>query len=194
MNNVLRIDASMRSQASHGRRLLDYLVSQFYSETSKIQRRDLTEGLPFIDEAWIQANFTDADARTEQQKSTLALSDALVAELRNADTILLSAPIYNFQLPAAFKAWIDLVARARETFKYTPNGPVGLLQNKRAIVVLTSGGTKLGSDIDFVSGYLRHVFSFIGIDDLTIIDASGIGRDEQGIIANARQQIDALTF
>jgi len=194
MNNVLRIDASMRSAASHSRNLLDYLVEQFEPASTKVQQRDLLQHLPLIDEAWIQANFTDAAERTEEQKSSLALSDTLVAELRAADTILISAPIYNFQLPAAFKAWIDLVARARETFKYTENGPVGLLENKRAIMVLTSGGTKLGSEIDFVSDYVRHVFGFIGIDDLTIVDASGIGADEQGVLGNARKQIDALAL
>ncbi len=70
------------------------------------------------------------------------------------------------------------MARAKETFKYTENDPVGLLENKQAIIIITSGGTKLGSDIDFVSNYLRHVFAFIGIEDLTITDGSGIGRDE----------------
>jgi FMN-dependent NADH-azoreductase len=114
--------------------------------------------------------------------------------LQQANTILIASPIYSFQIPAALKAWIDLVARAKETFKYTENGPVGLLTGKQAILVITSGGTKLGSDIDFVSSYLRHVLAFIGINDLTIIDGSGLGRDEENIINNARQEIDALAL
>ena len=194
MNQVLRIDASMRAGESHSRQLVNYLLARFDAQATHIQHRDLSDHLPLLNQAWIEANFTDAAQRSTEQQSVLALSDALVEELRQADTIVVASPIYNFQIPAAFKAWIDLVARAKQTFHYTPNGPKGLLQNKRAFIVITSGGTKLGSDIDFVSGYLRHVFAFIGITDLTLIDASGIGRDQEAVLAQARHQIDELIF
>ena len=194
MNNILRIDASMRREGSHSRSLLDTLISRYDPAQIKVQQRDLSERLPFVNERWIEANFTDAAERTEEQRSVLALSDTLVAELKAADTILMASPIYNFHIPAAFKAWIDLIARARETFRYSENGPVGLLENKRSVLILTSGGTRLGSSIDFVSDYLRHVFGFIGLHNLTLIDASGIGRDQERIISNAREQIEALAL
>ena len=191
---ILRIDASMRREGSHSRSLLDTLISRYDPAQIKVQQRDLSERLPFVNERWIEANFTDAAERTEEQRSVLALSDTLVAELKAADTILMASPIYNFHIPAAFKAWIDLIARARETFRYSENGPVGLLENKRSVLILTSGGTRLGSSIDFVSDYLRHVFGFIGLHNLTLIDASGIGRDQERIINNAREQIEALAL
>ena len=194
MNNILRIDASMRREGSHSRSLLDTLISRYDPAQIKVQQRDLSERLPFVNERWIEANFTDAAERTEEQRSVLALSDTLVAELKAADTILMASPIYNFHIPAAFKAWIDLIARARETFRYSENGPVGLLENKRSVLIWTSGGTRLGSSIDFVSDYLRHVFGFIGLHNLTLIDASGIGRDQERIISNAREQIEALAL
>ncbi len=104
MNNVLRIDASMRSSNSHSRQLLDYLTSKLDSHASKIEYRDLSEHLPLIDEAWIEANFTEPSERTAEQRATLALSDSLVVELKQANIILIASPIYNFQIPAAFKA------------------------------------------------------------------------------------------
>jgi len=103
----------------------------------------------------------------------------LVEELKAADTIVIGAPIYNFNIPAALKAWIDLIARARLTFKYGENGPVGLLKNKKAYIVMASGGVPIGSAMDFASGYLQHVLAFVGITDVTIIDASQFDLDKE---------------
>jgi FMN-dependent NADH-azoreductase len=92
-------------------------------------------------------------------------------------------------VPAAFKAWIDQIARAKVTFRYTDKGPVGLLDNKKAYVIITSGGTKLGSEIDFVSEYIHHILGFIGIKEVTIIDSSAIGRDEKKVLSAANNAI-----
>jgi len=139
---------------------------------TSVARRDLAETrLPFVDQSWIGANFTDPAERDDEQKAALALSDQLVAELKAADTIVIGLPVYNFGIPAALKAWVDLIARARETFRYTENGPVGLLENKRAILVYASGGTPAGSDIDFASTYMKHILGFVGITDVTVINA-----------------------
>jgi FMN-dependent NADH-azoreductase len=105
---------------------------------------------------------------------------------------VIALPIYNFGVPAAFKAWIDMVTRAKETFEYTATGPQGLLSGKTAYVVITSGGTSLGSPIDFVSPWLKHVLAFVGIDNLQVIDASAVLFDEAGVLARAQAQIDAL--
>lgn len=157
------------------------LVTQLGEQHSNISvlKRDVSKGLPFLDESWIQANFTDPGERNIQHKKTLSLSDELVSELKTADIVVLGSPIYNFSVPASLKAWIDLVARARETFKYTENGPVGLLTGKKAYVVLASGGTKAGSDTDFAGKYLKHVLGFIGLEDVTIIAADQLMKNPE---------------
>jgi FMN-dependent NADH-azoreductase len=190
---ILRIDASMRKNGSYSRKLSDSLIEQLNKrEQHKLTVRDLSEGVPFINESWIGANFTDVGERTPEQRAVLSRSDALVNELQEADIIVIGLPIYNFGAPAAFKAWIDLVARAKLTFKYTDNGPVGLLENKKAYIVIASGGTQVGSEIDFVSNYVRFVLGFIGINDLTFIDSSGISRDEKTVLAYANEAIAVI--
>ena len=177
MTNILRVDSSMRTEGSVSRDLADKVVEQLSNANTQVIVRDLAKGISLIDENWIGANFTDPAERSEEQKGFLAASDELVGELHDADTIVITAPVYNFHVPAALKAWIDMVARARETFRYTENGPEGLLKGKKAYVIVTSGGTVLDSEYDFVSGYLKHVLGFIGITDVSFIDGSGLMLD-----------------
>jgi len=179
MTHILRVDSSMRTEGSVSRDLADKLIEKLSNDHTQVTLRDLAKGIDLIDENWIGANFTDPSERSDEQKATLAKSDELVSELHDADTIVITAPVYNFHVPAALKAWIDMVARARETFRYTENGPVGLLTGKKVYVVMTSGGTVLGSDYDFVSGYLKHVLAFIGLSDVTFIDSSGLMLDAE---------------
>lgn len=167
--NILRVDASARRSASSSRALTDALIARLGS--TAVVSRDLSDALPFVTENWVHANFADEAERTAEQKAELELSDRLVAELFAADILVIGSPVYNFGIPAALKAWIDMVARARKTFRYTERGPQGLLTGKKAYVLMASGGTEIGSEIDFASGYLRHVLGFIGIDDVTIIAA-----------------------
>ncbi|MEL6577782.1 MAG: NAD(P)H-dependent oxidoreductase [Pseudomonadota bacterium] len=170
---VLHLDASMRRAGSTTRALTAAVVAgQRAGEgAQRVIYRDLADGLPLIDEAWIGANFTAAEERTPEQDAALALSETLIAEIEAADTIVIGVPVYNFGVPAAFKAWIDLVARARRTFRYTENGPVGLLEGKNAIVVVASGGTEVDSAIDFATPWIRHVLGFIGIQDIEVVKA-----------------------
>lgn len=193
---ILKIDASARKTGSVTRELTDTLVSGLTSDVSgsHVVTRDVASGLPVIDETWIGANFTDETERSDEQKQALQLSDELIAELKAADTLVLGVPVYNFGIPASLKAWIDLVARARVTFKYTENGPVGLLEGKKAYVLLASGGTKIGSDIDFASGYLKHVLGFIGIHDVTFVSADQLMVDDkrQGEALSAIRKIVPL--
>jgi FMN-dependent NADH-azoreductase len=187
---LLHIDASARLTGSITRdlsaRVLDRLAP------ARVIRRDLADPLPQIDATWVEANFTPADQRDALQTDTLALSDALVAELQAAETIVIGVPIYNFGVPASLKAWIDLVARAGVTFRYTPEGPVGLLEGKRAILAVASGGTQVGSEIDFATGYLRHVLGFIGIHDVEIVAADRLGADAERAMTAAETAIGAL--
>jgi FMN-dependent NADH-azoreductase len=190
--NILRIDASMRKTGSYSRDLLDKLIKQLNGEKGisvKVTTRDLADGISLINEQWIAANFTAIDERTEEQHKSLIRSDTLVDELNNAELIVIGLPIYNFGVPAAFKAWIDQVVRSKLTFQYTDTGPVGLLNNKKVYIIVASGGTKLGTELDFISDYVRHVLGFIGITDITFIDSSSLGLDESKVLAHAHEHI-----
>ncbi|MBO9409089.1 NAD(P)H-dependent oxidoreductase [Shimia sp. R9_1] len=171
-NTVLHIDSSARFADSASRQASAKLVADLNAD--KVIRRDLAQtDLPFLDEAFTQATFTPPEARTEAQNAALATSDALVAELQEADTLVIGVAIYNFSIPAKLKAWIDQIARAGVTFAYTEEGPKGLLEGKKAIITFASGGTEIGSDIDFASHYLRFVLGFVGITDVTILNKDG---------------------
>ena len=187
---ILHIDSSARLTGSTSRDLSARVVEKL--NATRVIRRDLSSALPQIDEAWINANFTPADDRTAEQKDRLALSDELVRELMEADTIVIGAPVYNFSVPASLKAWVDLVARAGLTFKYTESGPQGLLDGKRAILAVASGGTKLGSEIDFASGYLKHIMGFIGITDVEIVAADQLMVDAEASMAAANSALEAI--
>lgn len=114
----------------------------------------------------------------------------MIHEIKQADTLLIGAPVYNFAVPGALKAWIDQVCRVGVTFQYTENGPVDLLTGKRAIVVMASGGMPIGSAADYASRYIRHVLGFIGISDLTIISADALGQDAADKVATASVEIN----
>lgn len=190
---LLRLDASARRTGSVTRALNDRIVERFRNAGPvEVTTRDLADPLPLIGENWIGANFTDPAERTPEQRETLAFSDRLVAELRAADVLVIGLPVYNFGVPSALKAWIDLVARARETFAYSETGPRGLLEGKRAIVSVASGGTAIGSDFDFASGYLKHILGFVGIDDVVFVAADQMMIDAEVNRSAAETAIEAL--
>ena len=189
---VLRIDASMRRAGSVSRDLADDVIASLRARHGDVTERNLADGVPLIDEAWIGANFTDPADRTDEQKAALALSDTLVRELKEADAVVIATPIYNFSVPGALKAWIDQIARARETFRYSEAGPVGLLEGKKAYLVIASGGTEIGGEIDFASGYVRHILGFIGIDDVTTVAAGRLMFTPEESVASAKAEIAAI--
>lgn len=186
---VLHIDASARLTGSTSRVLSARIVEKLGGE---VIRRDLTDAIPQIDETWVNANFTPADQRTAEQAETLSLSDSLIAEIKAADVLVFGVPIYNFGVPAALKAWVDQIARAGVTFRYTENGPEGLLEGKRAVIAVASGGTPAGSEIDFATGYMRHIMGFIGIHDVELVTADRMMVDADAALSKANTQIDAL--
>jgi len=187
--HVLRIDTSARKGGSVSRQLTDEIITRL--TPAKVTTRDLADGIALIDEAWVEANFTPAAERSADHKATLAGSDTLVAELQAADTLVIGLPVYNFSVPTALKAWVDQVARAGLTFRYTADGPKGLLTGKRAIIAIASGGTQLDSDIDFAGRYLRHVLGFIGITQVEFIRADAMMTDA-GALERAQAQVAAL--
>ncbi len=161
------------------------------ARNASVQTRDLLDPIPHLDETWLNANVTPEDDRSAVQCQALAVSDTLIAEVKAADTLVIGLPVYNFGVPSALKAWIDQVCRAGLTFTYSENGPVGLLKDKRAIVFYVSGGTMMGSDIDFASGYLRHILGFIGITDVQMVTADQHMMDPDSL---DRAQTETLTL
>ena len=189
--NILEVSASGRRGDSVSRQLTADVVGALEARYSgaSVVRRDLNDGIGFVDESWIAANFTNAEDRTQSQLDRLAGSDALVAELAAADVIVIGAPIYNFGVPATRKAWVDQVARARLTFRYTENGPEGLLKGKKAYVVVASGGVPVDAAVDFATPYLRHALAFLGIQDVEVIAADQLNSRGADAISEARRDI-----
>ena len=195
MTNILHVTASIRSGESVSRKLGNKLVEKIGQGTdASIVTRDLAANdLPLIDADRFAANLTPPAERDEKQQALADVADALIAELQAADTLVLSLPVYNFTMPSTLKAWADLVARAGTTFRYTESGPEGLLTGKKAYVVIASGGTPIGSEIDFLTPWLRHFLGFLGITDVEIIAADGImGIDGEQKIEAAAQTIETL--
>ncbi|MDA1198293.1 MAG: NAD(P)H-dependent oxidoreductase [Proteobacteria bacterium] len=190
---ILRIDSSAKTETAQSRLLTDRIINglQTNEKSTEITVRDLNEHLPQVDSAWIDANNTQAENLTDKQKKTLSLSDKLVAEIEAADTLIIGVALYNFSIPASLKLWIDLICRARKTFKYSDKGPEGLMTGKKAIICFASGGTSFGSDIDFASGYIRHILGFIGIKDVTFIKADKHFMDNQSV-NRANSAVDTL--
>ena len=195
MTNILHVTASIRSGESVSRKLGNQLVEKIGQGTdASIVTRDLAANdLPLIDADRFAANLPPPAERDEKQQALADVADALIAELQAADTLVLSLPVYNFTMPSTLKAWADLVARAGTTFRYTESGPEGLLTGKKAYVVIASGGTPIGSEIDFLTPWLRHFLGFLGITDVEIIAADGImGIDGEQKIEAAAQTIETL--
>jgi FMN-dependent NADH-azoreductase len=190
MNTLLVINSSPRSN-SVSRRLTRHFVEEWKAGhlDTRILERDLAaDSLPFVTEPWIQASYTPPGQRTPQQQKALALSDALIDELMAADVIVLGVPMHNFSIPASLKAWLDQVIRAGRTFSYGDRGPKGLLPAGKQVVAIVSRGGAYGEGspsaaLDFQIPYLKTILGFIGLNDVTVIDA-----DRQGLGAEAAQQ------
>lgn len=192
--SLLRIDASARHTGSVSRALNDALVARLREHHGPlaVRTRDVSAGLEFVDQSWIGANYTDPAQRDAAQRARLQLSDQLVDELYDAQVLVIGVPVYNFGIPASLKAWIDLVARVGRTFRYTQDGPVGLLGGRKAYLVFASGGVPAGSEVDFASSYMRHMLGFLGISDVELIAADGVALNSEAAVRKAQDRIATL--
>jgi FMN-dependent NADH-azoreductase len=173
---VLRVDSGADHPNSVTRMLANSLTDRFRDSGCEVHQRAAVENLPIVTGAWVDAVFADGD------RAILAMSEVLVEELLAADELIVVAPIYNFGIPAAMKAWIDQVVRADRTFQFTATGPVGMVTAQRAWIITASGSTIVGSDQDFNTSYLNAILGFIGIADVRVIAADGLRfRGEQAI-------------
>jgi FMN-dependent NADH-azoreductase len=160
-----------------------------------VERNLAANPLPHLDGARVGAFFTPAEQRTPEQQAAVAESDALVAELNEADIVVMGLPMYNFGVPSQFKAWIDNVARAGVTFKYTDTGPVGLVANKPVVVFSARGGLYANTPNDHQEPFLRQFLGFIGLTDIRFVFAEGVNMGEDvkaKALDTARQQIGSL--
>ena len=195
---LLRIDSSARS-SSVTRQLTAKFVEEWKKNhpTGEVIQRDLsTTVLPHITDHWAGAHLEPSQL-TPAQRNYLAISDGLIEELQAADTIVIGAPMYNFAIPSSLKAWIDQIVRMGKTIGYGASGARGLLANKRVIVVTARGGAygkgSPAEKFDFQEPYLRHIFGFIGLTDVTFIHAENQAREEAGPrLAAAAEEIGRL--
>jgi len=176
MRNILFIKSSLNAEQGNSNQLASELLAQLIAKTpATVIERDLNkEQLPHLSQQEMAAWMTLVDERNEEQKKLVDISDQLITELQHCDTVVVAMPMYNLGVPSIFKAWIDRVARAGITFKYTEQGPVGLLQNKKVIVVAARGGVYAGTAKDTQTQYLKDVFAFIGLSDVEFIYAEGL--------------------
>ena len=195
MTRVLQINSSIFSDGGQSTALADDFVARLRAAdpTATVVRRDLAaEPLPHLDAERFGAFVTAPTERTERQAALAAESDALVDELQAADLLVLGAPMYNFNVPSQLKAWFDHVARAGRTFRYTENGPEGLLSG-RAVVFGTHGGVH--GEHDRETPYVRQFLGFLGIDDVRFVTAEGLAMGEDTrdrALAEARERLSAL--
>ena len=192
MTNILHITSSIRGDDSVSTSLGNRLVEKLAGKN--VVTRDLAKNdLPFIDAERHAANLAPYADRSEAQHGLAKIADELIDELEAADTIVFSVPVYNFTIPATLKAWADLVARAGRTFRYTQNGPEGLLTGKTVYITAATGGTAIGSDIDFMSPWLKFFLGFLGMTDVRIVAADGImGEGGEEKIAEAHREVERL--
>jgi FMN-dependent NADH-azoreductase len=191
---IYQIDSSARKKGSTSRALAKKLIKKIKKPGDKIIYRDLDDEMVFVSGLTESGMKIAKKDQTKEHKKMFKLSDTLVRELKESDIIIISAPIYNYGPPATLKAWSDLAARVGETFRFKPNGRrEGLLKNKRAYLVVTSGGTKLNSKEDFLTPWLKFVLNFFGIEKVEFIGADQMALDYEKSIKEAEEQINKIT-
>ena len=201
MTTVLRIDSSIRTDRSISRHLTGMFVAawmQAHPDDRVIERNLAKNPAPHLTERAMGAAFTPPGQRSETQSQDAALADELIKELLAADVLVIGAPMYNLSVSSSLKAWIDHVARAGVTFKYTQNGPVGLVTGRKAYAFTARGGIYSrgpGKLMDFHETYLRSVLGFLGITDVTFVHTEGLAMGEEAAnqaIADSRSAIAGL--
>jgi FMN-dependent NADH-azoreductase len=196
--NVLKLTSSLQGSAGQSSRLAAAFVERLSARSPgvRVVERDLAQRpVPHLTAERFAAFATGREERTLAQQAIVAESDALIAELAAADTIVIGLPLYNFGVPSTLKAYFDHVARAGVTFRYTANGPEGLLRGKRAIVVAARGGRHAGTPQDTQTGYIRDFLRFLGIADVAFVYAEGLALGDaprESALADASRRLVEL--
>ena len=194
MRTILHLKASIFGDDGQSSRLAAEFVARM--PASRVIARDLArEPVPHLDAARFGAFLAKPESRTAEQRAVLAYSDLLIEELRQADTIVLGLPMYNFGVPSQLKAYFDHVARAGVTFRYTDTGSVGLLAGKQAYVFAARGGRYAGTQKDTQTAYVRDFLAFVGVSDVQFVYAEGLATGEEArarALAEARRTLQSL--
>lgn len=177
--NILRLDSSLFGAQGQSTRLNDLVIADLLARwpNAHVVLRDLSL-LPHLDAHFFAAQSASPEARTQDQQRLVDMADAIIHEVQQADIIVLAAPMYNFSVPSQVKSWLDYVARAGTTFRYTAQGVEGLVANKPVFIQTTRGGVHRGSARDTIEPLLTSFFAFIGITDLRFTYAEGLNQPE----------------
>ncbi|MDN4061104.1 NAD(P)H-dependent oxidoreductase [Massilia sp. YIM B02769] len=188
--NILQITSSLRGEQSESNRVANSIVSKLVAANpaATVVTRDLArQPHPQLDEQALGALFTPAEQRTAEQSARVALDDALIAQVQAADVVIIGAPMYNFGIPVQLKSWFDAIARAGVTFRYTENGPEGLLKGKKVFIATARGGV-YPADADPQVPFVRMLLNFLGMSDQTFVYSAG---QAMGPEAAAKGQAEA---
>ena len=200
---LLHIDSSVLGDASTSRKLTASIMDTLQQDypQARVTYRDLTDAPPdhLTGRVMMAMRSGDLTGLSDEERAQVALSEELLDEFLAADTVVIGAPMYNFSLPTQLKAWIDRLAQAGRTFKYTETGPVGLAGGKRVVIASSRGGryagTPLEATVDHQEAYLRGVLGFWGITEVEIVRAEGTNMGPQAVeqaMISAQEQIDRL--
>ncbi len=191
MKTLLRIDTSTRGEQSHSIDLANGILKKIENEYGVITKRDLTKtDLPHVTQEFIEAMYTHKEKRTKRMNETLATSDAIIQELKDADAILISVPMFNFGVPSLFKAYIDHITRVGETFAMGEYGMVGLLKNKKVFIAASYGADFSNMKaMDFVEPYMKSIFGFLGIEDVTYLAIEGTSTLNEEAIQKKKEEL-----
>ena len=192
--NILQLDSAITGETSVSRKLTADIVARLKAShpTATVTYRDISGGVPAIDGTWVEATRGGAGDSSPAHAAAVATSDAYLKEVQDADVLVIGMPIYNFGIGAPLKSWIDQIARAGISFRYTEAGPEGLLTGKRAIVAYSASGTPFGSELDHASDYLRFILGFFGITDVDFVAADNLVFDRDAALARASADLDRL--
>lgn len=194
MKKLLVLRTSLNGDKSFSNQLLDHLVAearQRHPGLTVVERDLNADQVPMLNSQTVGAIRAGVDD-TAERREAIALSNQLVEELKSADAIAIGLPRYNFTAPATFKSYIDYIGRAGITFRYTEQGPEGLLPNVPVYGIVASGGAYAGTDADQMSGWVKQVLGFLGLQRVELVHAERLAFDADASMADARQQISKL--
>lgn len=185
MKHILVVNSSLNSDAGNSSKLVASYLKNLPGDEVKLDILDLNEAqLPHLTQKEMAAWMTAPEERTPEQAELAGISDALLSRLEEADEVVIGLPMYNLGVPSTFKSWIDRLARAGKSFKYTENGPVGLIADKPVTVLAARGGVYAGTEYDTQTPYIRHIFGLMGITKVNFVYAEGLNMGEEAA-ANA---------
>ena len=180
MKNILVVNSSLNSEAGNSSKLVANYLDKLAGKDVKLDLLDLNKAqLPHLTQQEMAAWMTAPEERTQAQAELAAISDALLSRLEEADEVVIGLPMYNLGVPSTFKAWIDRLAPAGKSFKYTETGPVGLIADKPVTVLAARGGVYAGTDYDTQTPYIRHIFGLMGITSVNFVYAEGLNMGEE---------------